>query len=96
MAAVAFQPDPALPARLWLQQVYYAQQEFRRTHSRWAKTLTELGVPSPPAPLTSGTLEVTSDLFQASVDLPRPGQGGERWNIRQDALVWPTGTTPVR
>jgi hypothetical protein len=95
-AGVAFQPDRALPARLWLQEVYYAQQEFRRTHSRWAKTLTELGVAPPPAPLTSGTLEVTSDLFQASVELSRSGLGKERWNIRQDALVWPTGTTPAR
>jgi hypothetical protein len=32
---------------------------------------------------------VTADLFQASVELRLPGGKAQRWNIRQDALVWP-------
>jgi hypothetical protein len=39
--------------------------------------------------LTRPLLEVTTDLFQASVDLRLPDGTTQRWNIRQDALVWP-------
>jgi hypothetical protein len=39
--------------------------------------------------LAGGVLETTADLFQASVAL-RAGGAVQRWNISQDALVWPT------
>ena len=86
----SFRPDPALPARRWLHEVYYAQRDYRRTHQRWARTLEELGVP-PPADddLSHPTLEVTTSLFEASVDLRLAAGKTQRWHIRQDALVWP-------
>ncbi len=88
--SVSFRPDPALPARRWLHEVYYAQREFRKTHQRWAKTLAELGVPAPDGQALAGfTLETTADLFQASVELRLPTSEVQRWNIRQDSLVWP-------
>jgi len=65
--SVAFRPDPALPARRWLQQVYYAQREFRRAEKRWASSLGELGaVARCEETLSRCAMEVTSDLFQAS------------------------------
>jgi hypothetical protein len=87
---VSFAGDPALPARRWLHEVYYAQREYRGAHQRWARTLAELGV-APPAgeELSQGTMEVTASLFQASVDLRLRGGKTQRWNIRQDARVWP-------
>lgn len=33
--------------------------------------------------------QVYYGLFQASVELRLPGRTAQRWNIRQDALVWP-------
>ena len=82
--------DATLPARRWLHEVYYAQRAYRDGHQRWAKTLDELGVPpSKDTALTRPLLEVTTDLFQASVDLRLPDGTIQRWNIRQDALVWP-------
>ena len=87
---VSFQPDTTLPARRWLHRVYYAQREYRRQHQRWARTLQELEVAAPsPGALNHSSLEVTADLFQASVELQLPGRKTQRWNIRQDALVWP-------
>ena len=86
---VAFAPDPSLPARRWLQEVYQAQREFRRAHARWAPSLSELGLQMPAGPLGGATLETTRDLFQASVELRHPGCAPQRWNIRQDARVWP-------
>ena len=38
-----FRPDPTLPARRWLHEVYYAQREFRKKNERWATSLEELG-----------------------------------------------------
>jgi hypothetical protein len=87
---VAFAPDPSLAARRWLQEVYQAQREFRRAHARWARDLSELSVPAPAGGLLgSPTLETTRDLFQASVELRLTGRAAQRWNIRQDARVWP-------
>jgi hypothetical protein len=87
---LAFAPDPSLPARRWLQDVYHAQREYRRAQARWARSLAELGVPLPRGgPLADATLETTRDLFQASVELRLPGRAPQRWNIRQDARVWP-------
>jgi hypothetical protein len=87
---VAFQADPTLPARRWLHRVYYAQREHRRVQRRWAKTFQDLGVALPSDETLAGaTIEVTADLFQASVELRLPGGKAQRWNIRQDALVWP-------
>ena len=33
--------------------------------------------------------EVTADLFQASVELRLADKKPQRWNIRQDSLLWP-------
>jgi len=87
--AVAFRPDPALPARRWLHEVYYAQREFRRSRKRWARTLEELGVAAPAADgLSRPSLEATSSLFEAEVELRLPDGKTQRWHIRQDALIW--------
>lgn len=85
----SFQPDPTLKARRWLHEVYYAQREYRRSHQRWASSLQELGVAAPSDVVLSGSaMEVTPNLFKASVELRLPGGKTQRWNIRQDALVW--------
>ena len=41
------------------------------------------------AALTRPALEVTAALFQASVEIRLPDAVPQRWNIRQDALIWP-------
>jgi len=84
----SFQPDPSLPARRWLQSVYYAERAYRQAHGRWAATLVELGVVPPAAPtLGAAVLEATAGLFEAAITLERPAPP-VRWHIRQDALVW--------
>jgi hypothetical protein len=83
-----FEPDPALPARRWLHEIYYAQRAYRKVHGRWARTLDELRVRPAGENLTGQAMEVTAHLFEASVELRRPGQKTQRWNIRQDARVW--------
>jgi hypothetical protein len=84
-----FVPDTTLPARRWLHEVYYAQRDFRKAHGRWAADLGELAIGSPAAAvLSTPSLRVTENLFEASIDLRLPGARTERWRIRQDALIW--------
>lgn len=87
---VQFRPDPAGPARQALHAVYYAQQDFRKKHHHWAKSLPELGLPVMTHESLGGPvrIEVAGDLFQASVEVRPPGGKSRRWNIRQDARVW--------
>ena len=87
---VAFQPDPAAPAREVLQTIYYAQKDFRAQHRRWAASLDELN-PGPAlgaAPALAPALKPTPDGYEATVTFP-PAQGARQvWRIRQDARVW--------
>jgi hypothetical protein len=69
--------------------VYYAQQEFRKAHGRWAATLAELNaVPADAPGLQAPALAVTGSLYEATIDLRVPGDRIERWHIRQDSLIW--------
>jgi hypothetical protein len=87
--AVAFVPDPSLPARRWLQMIYEAEHAYRKAHGRWAASLNELGASAPAdASLIGGRLAVADEVFDASVELRLPGQTPQRWHIRQDSLVW--------
>jgi hypothetical protein len=87
--SVAFRPDASLPARRWLHEVYYAQVAFRQKNQRWANSLDELGIAVPSTgSLTSVALRVNGSQFEASVTVQPEGGKGERWNIRQDSLVW--------
>jgi hypothetical protein len=44
--------------------------------------------------LSRPSLEVTSSLFEAAVDLRLPASGTQRWHIRQDARVGPEHLLP--
>lgn len=90
----ALRPDPSGPARRWLHQVYYAQREHRRVHGRWARTIEELGVRPPEGGLGQPALQVAASLYHASVTLRLADGTAQRWNIRQDALIWPDDGGP--
>ena len=81
--ARAFVPDESWPARRWLRSVYYAQQDYRKSHGAWARTLDELGMADPHDPaLSAPRLETTPDQFTASIQV-----AGRRWSIRQDSKI---------
>ncbi|RUL84229.1 sugar-binding protein [Tautonia sociabilis] len=83
---VAFQPDPARPARDFLHRVYEAQKSYHREHGRFAESFEELGID--PAGWTSPQLETTGDGYTASVIAPgEEGEPPRRWTIRQDSLL---------
>jgi cellulose/xylan binding protein with CBM9 domain len=87
--SATFRTDASLPARRWLHEVYYAQRAFQQANGRWANSLEELRVAGPSdGPLTAAVLHVAGSQFQASITLRIEGSNSERWNIRQDSLVW--------
>jgi hypothetical protein len=86
----AFVPDPTEPARQLLHRVYYAQRRYRDKHGKWAGSLVDLGLRDLDHASVTGppTLEATTSLFEATVELKDPGAKPRRWHIRQDAKVW--------
>jgi hypothetical protein len=90
---VAFNPDPAWPAREALMRVYHAQAAFRKQHGRWARTLAELGpaaaIAAPSPGLGPIELKMTPEGYTVSVELSTRGQPQqvERWAVRHDSRL---------
>ena len=73
-----FHPDPTLPARDRLMEVYYRQKAFRKEHGKYAKTLGELGISDPAIEMTASAAE-----FSAS-----SRAGSSVVHVRQDSKLW--------
>ena len=75
---VQFKPDPTLPARDSLMEVYYRQKAFAKQNGKYAKTLSELG-------MASDTIELTGsdDAFTATTH-----SGSHTFHVRQDSKLW--------
>ncbi len=64
-----FEPDPTLPDRDALMEIYYHQREFQEKHGQWATKLGELAL-TPETLALQPRLTTTGDLFRASVAAP--------------------------
>jgi hypothetical protein len=87
---VGFLPDPALPARNALQEIYYAQRDYEAKNHCWAAKLSDLSLR---ADLARGlrkapTMKLTREGYEASAEIRLPNRRTQRWHIRQDALIW--------
>ncbi len=81
-----FRPDPSTVARDLLMDVYYAQQEYRQAHGRYAGTLAALTLPASPAALD---LRLTPDSgFTGSVTYEAAGGILRRLSVRADSRLW--------
>lgn len=76
-------PDPARDARDQLMEVYHHQKSFHQKHSRWAASLTELGLPA----VAGLKLQTTDGGFLVTL-----AGGGQTWQIRQDSLLCAVGS----
>ena len=85
-----FAPDPSVPARAVLQEIYYMQKDFQKANKRWADSLSALPWNSSrrSSQIGAAQLQLTPEGFQVSVDLRLAGGRWQRWHIRQDARVW--------
>lgn len=87
---VAFLPDPSMPARNALQEIYYAQRTYTAANHHYAASLGDLGLAgmSIQGLARLPALKLTKDGYEATAEIRLPGGRREHWHIRQDALVW--------
>lgn len=84
-----FRPDPSLPARDLLMQIYEAQKSYHAQHKAWAPSLEALGLASlrlpgvPDAP----TLRLDDAGFEASVTVPDEAGRPSTWAVREDSRI---------
>ncbi len=88
-----FVPDPTLPARDRLMEVYHREKSFREEHGRFATSLQELGIEQAvakefPKPIE---LKATKPGFEATLDVSLPG-GEQHLYVNQDSHLT---STPV-
>ena len=74
-----FRPDPALPARDRLMDVYYRQKAFLKQHRRYATNLAELG-------LDGSTIHLT--ISPNGYDASTLAANGRVLHIREDSRLW--------
>jgi hypothetical protein len=88
--SVLFQPDPTGSVRHLLHRVYYAQQEYRKTHRTWARSLRQLGLPDLRHPSLTGPLrlETTTTAFEVHAPLRQADGQTQQVHIRSHARVW--------
>jgi hypothetical protein len=87
---VSFAPDPALPARNALQEIYYAQRDYRTLHQHWAERMEDLNLARDfdKALAKPPVLKATPDGFEATAEIRLTNGKTQRWHIREDANVW--------
>ena len=89
MGTDTFRPDPTLPARRVLLDIYYAQQDFRKDHERWAQNLNELGIDFgwQKEVRKAPVLETIADGYRASVGITMPDGSSKTVRIYQDSKI---------
>lgn len=87
--SAVFCPDPTLPAREILHQIYYAQHRFRFEHHRWADSFEELNLQSftHESLAEKPELVVDSGRFRASAIVKYPDGTFRQVHIRQDSRI---------
>jgi hypothetical protein len=81
-------PLPGKVARELALEVYYAQRDFMKEHSRWAGRLADLGVPTMKLPpgIRKPVLKLTPEGYLCTVRFKEQGRL-RNWSIRQDRLL---------
>lgn len=87
-----FQPDPTLPARDLLMEIYHRQKSYQVRELKWSDSLERLGMKAdawrsfaaPPK------LRLTDDGFEATLEAPAANGNKQLLHVRQDSRLWTT------
>ena len=85
-----FVPDPSLPAREALINVYYAQKKYFELHKKYAVDFSRLLLPHPHFThknISGFRMKLTDEGFTAFVTLKTITGKTERWSIGQDSKI---------
>jgi hypothetical protein len=94
-----FTPDPTMPARDLLMDVYRAQHGYRGKHKRWANSFDGLGLAGKPLPpgVSRPSIKATDKGFEATVTVTPAGGGEARTlTIRQDSRLTDSAVKDAR
>lgn len=90
-----FEPDPAMPARDLLMEVYHAQKAYRATHGRWATSLARLGLDPDHLATEAGGVaaQVTSmravrDGFEVTATVTWPDGSVQTLHTDDESRIW--------
>ena len=85
----AFRPDPSLPARDLLMQVYEAQKSYHDQHKAWAPSLAALNLSDLRLPGSdqAPTIRLDDQGYEASILAPDATGKPATWTVRQDSRV---------
>ncbi|MBI3418267.1 MAG: carbohydrate-binding family 9-like protein [Verrucomicrobia bacterium] len=86
-----FAPDPAMPVRDLLHEIYYVERSFHEKHARYSVSLKELGLNDLHCRrlIARPRIQLTPEGFWATAEIKLPGGNYQRWHIRQDSKIWP-------
>ena len=93
-----FVPDPTLPGRDRLMEVYHREKSFHEELGHWAAGLRQLGMEQVeskefPKPLE---LKATDSGFEATLEVPLAGGSTRRLRVREDSRLTSDGEDPVQ
>ncbi|APW58874.1 sugar-binding protein [Paludisphaera borealis] len=85
----SFRPDPAVPVRDRLMQIYHAQSAFQRNNKAWTETLDPLDLGPLPAGMPRHTTAIrkTPEGYEAAITFEPQGQPPQTWTVRQDSRI---------
>lgn len=85
-----YHPDPAIPVRVLLMQLYYAQRDHQKKTGAWALRWEDLGLPFTPSKAIPHppTIERKAQGYVASCLLQLSGTTSQRWHVEQDSRIW--------
>jgi hypothetical protein len=84
-----FHPDPALPARDRLMEIYYRQKAFAKEHGKYATSMGELGFSDPAIEMTANPTEFIATT-RAGSSMVHVGQDSKLW-VEPDKAAPATG-----
>ncbi len=95
-AQANFHPDPSLPTRDELMDVYHRQRSYQAEHKRWATTTAELGLADSKVQLTAtdtgyrASLQATvHPLATVATDSSSVADATtQHWHVSQDSRLW--------
>jgi hypothetical protein len=81
-----FRPDPTLPVRDALMNVYHRQRAFKELNKRYAKSLQELGIAADAAPAIE--MKAAADSYVATAAAKMADGSPRVLHVREDSKLW--------
>ncbi len=83
--SITYRPDPALPTRERLIEIYHAQKRFHDKNGRWAERSDQLDIAA--APGEKPAIKAMPGGYEAALTFTPEGGAQQTWTIREDSRI---------